>query len=271
MKLSDPAAVSELSRDEMVKAMKERRDFVLSNFRILRRVDPNDHYWKSFENLEDYIRDGEIFETGMVQSWIGSNYAPKSILEIGTRTGGSLISLLSAYHSFDGVEIVSFDLWREYFSVTWLSRMLTRLRGSKDGRSNINISRKYMKHFDFLVRYFSTGKVRKNLKHFNIPTHQINFVSGDSKVTVPEYFRQNPGKKFEYVLVDGAHDEETALIDLQNVANYVAKGGFLVFDDIGPEGYKLGKVWDSFKSQFAEEFDFYEVYHRKGVAWAIKK
>ncbi|MEZ4826132.1 MAG: class I SAM-dependent methyltransferase [Bacteroidia bacterium] len=258
---SQPTA--ELSLEEMVRQIKERRDFVLSNFRLLRKVDPNDHYWKSFENLDEYRRDGEIFETGMVQSWIGSNYSPKTILEIGTRTGGSLISLLSAYHSYEGVEIVSFDLWREYFSVTSLSRMLTRLRGSADGHSNINISRKYMRYFDFLIRYFSTGKVRRNLRYFNIPTHNIRFVSGDSRVTVPAYFRENPDKKFDYILVDGAHDEETALIDLRNVADHVAPGGFLLFDDIGPEGYKLGNVWKTFSVEQQHNFNFYEVWHAK--------
>ncbi|MDX2246223.1 MAG: class I SAM-dependent methyltransferase [Bacteroidia bacterium] len=271
MALTPSTPATRLSREKMLEAIKERRDFVLSNFRILRKVDPNDHYWKSFENIGEYVREGEIFETGMVQSWIGSNYSPKTILEIGTRTGGSLISLLTAYNSYTGLEIVSFDLWREYFSVTWLSRMITRLKGSADGRSNINISRKYMQYFDFLIRYLSTGKVKRNLRYFNIPTNNIQFVSGDSRITVPEYFRQNPNKKFDYILVDGAHDEETALIDLRNVANYVATGGFLLFDDIGPEGYKLGKVWEQFRFEQKDNFDFYEVYHRKGVAWAIKK
>ncbi|MBU0756950.1 MAG: hypothetical protein KKF44_02705, partial [Nanoarchaeota archaeon] len=45
--------------------------------------------------------------------WIGCEYKPKRILEIGTRTGGSLISLLCTYSQNDFKkieEIVSFDL-----------------------------------------------------------------------------------------------------------------------------------------------------------------
>ena len=255
----------------MLEQIRSRRDFVISNFRVLRRVDPNDHYWQSFADLEHYRRDGEVFETGMVISWIGGYYRPKRILEIGTRTGGSLVSLLTSYQDFSGLEIVSFDLWREYFSVTWLSRMLTRLKGSADGKSNLNVSQRFMRPFSGLVQRLSTQKVRRNLRAFNLPADNIQFISGDSKQTVPAYFQQHPGKQFDYVLVDGAHDEPTALIDLQNVADCVAPGGFLVFDDIGPEGYKLGKVWDTFKAEQGDKFEFYEVYHRKGVAWAIRK
>jgi len=255
----------------MIQAIEARRDFVLSNFRVLRRVDPNDHYWRSFANLDQYRRDGRIFETGMVISWIGSEYRPRRILEIGTRTGGSLISLLSTYDSFEGVEVLSFDLWREYFSVTWLSRVLTRLMGSKDGTSQVNVSQRFMRPFSGLIKWLSTGKVRRNLRAFNLPTDMIRFISGDSRQTVPAWMAAHPGAQFDYVLVDGAHDEETARIDLENVVDYVAPGGFLVFDDIGPEGYKLGQVWDAFKAAHADKFDFFEVYHRKGVAWAIRK
>ncbi|GAB4411957.1 MAG: hypothetical protein OHK0039_17560 [Bacteroidia bacterium] len=257
--------------DTLIRQIEQRRDFVLSNYRILRRVDPNDHYWRSFEQLDQYVRDGRIFETGMVINWIGSQYRPRRILEIGTRTGGSLVSLLSSYQDFGGVEVVSFDLWREYFSVTWLSRVLTRLLGSRDGTSQINLSRRFTRYFSGLIQWLSTGKVRRNLRAFNLPTDMIRFVSGDSRQTVPQYFASHRGETFGYILVDGAHDEETALIDLRHVADHVAPGGFLVFDDIGPEGYKLGGVWEQFKAEQGDAFDYYEVYHRKGVAWARRK
>ncbi len=259
----------------MIPQIRERRDFFLNNARILRKKDPNDHYWRGFDDPSDRERGGELFETGMVLSWIGSHKRPKRIMEIGTRTGGSLINLLSTYSQADlrAVEIVSFDLWREYFSVTWFSRVLTRIKyGSQaEKKGQINISRKYTRYFDVIIKRLATGKVKKNLRYFNIPAWNITFISGDSKQTVPAYFGRRPEKQFDYILVDGAHDEETALIDLENVVNHVAKGGALVFDDIGPESYKLGPVWDTFKERHKDEFDFYEVYHRKGVAWAFKK
>jgi len=275
----DPSDVKEpwplpFDRETMLAQIRERRDFFLGNIRILRQRDPNDHYWRNFDDPAQQERDGQLFETGMVQSWIGSHLRPKRILEIGTRTGGSLVNLLSTYSrpDLEGVKVVSFDLWREYFSVTWLSRLLTRLKyGPQAGPgSQVNISRRYMQYFDGLIQALATGKVKRNLRHFNLPTDTLIFISGDSKETVPAYFKRHPEATFDYVLVDGAHDEETALIDLENVAPYVAPGGVLVFDDIGPESYRLGGVWDAFKAKHEHEFTFVEVYHRKGVAWAFR-
>jgi len=262
--------ITKLSEEEVIEEIKGREDFMLSNFRVLRKADPNDHYWRNFLELDAYIRDGEIFEPGMVINWIGSRFSPKTILEIGTRSGGSLINLLTPYRGYDDLDIVSFDLWKEYFSATWMSRVLTNIIGSADGKTQRNISQKYTRIFSGVIKYFSTSKVRRNLKYFNIPPDKIQFISGDSRVTVPDFFKKNPNKKFDYVLVDGAHDPETAMIDLQNVVDCIKTGGFLVFDDIGPEGYNLKEVWESFKKQHEDKFIFYERYHRKGVAWAIR-
>lgn len=114
-------------------------------------------------------------------------------------------------------------------------------------------------------------KVKKNLIFFKIPIDNIEFISGDSKIAVPDFFRKFPDKKFDYVLVDGGHDRKTASADLENVSSHINKGGVIVFDDIGPESYKLIDVWEAFKAKHNNEFDFYEKFHRKGVAWAFKK
>jgi hypothetical protein len=137
-------------------------------------------------------------------------------------------------------------------------------------RSHLNISERYTKYFGKYIQRKSTGKVRRNLKLFNIPSDKIRFISGDSKHTVPEYFSAHPEEKFDYILVDGGHDEFTALTDLENVASYVSPGGIVLFDDI-MDSYNLIGVWNKFKEIHKDEFDFFEIMHRKGVAWAIKK
>jgi predicted O-methyltransferase YrrM len=114
-------------------------------------------------------------------------------------------------------------------------------------------------------------KVRRNLSWFNIPVGIITFVSGDSKKTVPAYFRNNPGKHFDYILVDGAHDQETAFIDLQNIVDHVADKGIIVFDDISDLSYNLMGVWTRFKELHNNEFDFIEIECRKGIGIAFKK
>ena len=92
--------------------LSERERF-LQNARQLRETDPNDPYWQDLATPEKYMRDGRFLETGMLISWLGRTRKPKRILEIGTRTGGSLISLLHSYSADDQQkiqEVLKFDL-----------------------------------------------------------------------------------------------------------------------------------------------------------------
>jgi predicted O-methyltransferase YrrM len=262
-------------KDQITKEIVRTTPFVLNNFRLLRKIDPNDHYWSMFTDTDRLTINGVFIETAMVVSWIGNAFKPKTILEIGTRTGGSLIALLSNYQDFKNIEVVSFDLWREYFSATFISKKITRLKSRNKNNDeftgNINISEKKLRPFFSLIRNLSIHKVRRNLDYFNIPCSIITFISGDSKKTVPAYFNNHPGKKFDYILVDGAHDKETALIDLQNIADHVAEKGVVVFDDISDMSYNLMDVWIRFKELQKDQFDFMEIECRKGIGLAFKK
>jgi predicted O-methyltransferase YrrM len=249
------------------------KDMLRGSAAKLRTLDPNDNYWKEIEDLYQKAAAGNtlFLESSMVISWIGATRKPKKVLEIGTRTGGSLIALLRTYspQELESIsEIDSFDMWREYISTTPFSFILTKLTGAK---RNVNISERYTKYISRIIEHYSTRKVKRNLAAFSIPSKKINFISGDSKQTVPEFFKQNPGKKFDYILVDGAHDEHTALVDLENIADKVEKNGIVVFDDIAPESYNLIGVWNTFKARHAAEFEFFEIFNRKGVAFAIRK
>lgn len=173
-----------------------------------------------------------FFETYQVIAWAGLHIRPKRIMEIGTRNGGSLVQLLSMYHRYDGMQVVCFDLWREIGS---------------------------------------PRAVRCNLRRLNIPTEIVEFISGDSRKTVPAYKQEHPHMRFDYVLVDGGHDREVARADFQNVFDMIDSGGILIFDDIGPESYQLIDVWREFQAAHPEQFDWYEKLWRKGVAWAIRR
>ena len=264
-----------LDKNQITKEIISTTPFVLNNFRLLRKLDPNDHYWSIFTDTGRLTINGVFIETAMVVSWIGNTFHPERILEIGTRTGGSLIALLSNYQDFRNIEVVSFDLWREYVSTTFISRKITRLRSKNknenDIAGNINISEKKLKPFLSLIRNLSVNKVRRNLGYFNIPTNIITFISGDSKKTVPAYFGKYPDKQFDYIIVDGAHDKETAFIDLQNIADHVAGKGIVVFDDISDLSYNLMDVWVRFKELQKDKFDFIEIDCRKGIGLAFKK
>jgi predicted O-methyltransferase YrrM len=264
-----------LDKKQITKEIICTTPFVLNNFRLLRKIDPNDHYWSLFSDPGKLTINDVFIETAMVISWIGCTFQPKKILEIGTRTGGSLIALLTNYQDFRDIEVVSFDLWREYISTTFISKKITNLKSKNETKGeiigNINISEKKLRPFFSLIRNLSINKVRKNLDYFNIPSSIITFISGDSKKTIPFYFEKFPEKKFDYILVDGAHDKETAFIDLQNIADHVAEQGIIVFDDISDLSYNLMDVWTHFKQLQQDKFDFIEIDCRKGIGLAFKK
>ena len=247
------------------------KELLISNARKLTKLDPNDDYWHGLSDESILSRNGMFLETNMVESWIGATRKPKRILEIGTRTGGSLIALLCVYSKsdFEGIEeVLSFDMWREYVSTTPMATFLSKIMGKK---RNINISERFTKWVGNYIEKASTDKVRKNLAAFNISIEKIKFISGDSTIKVPEYFAKNPGKKFDYILVDGGHDVDTATKDLDNIVAHADKGGIIVFDDIMPESYNLIGVWDKFKEKNQHDFNFFEIHHRKGVGFAIRK
>jgi len=247
------------------------KDLLISNAKKLALLDPNDYYWKELSEQTGLVRDGMFLESNMVESWVAATRKPRRILEIGTRAGGSLIALLCVYSKSDYEnveEILSFDMWREYVSTTPLATFLSKLMGKK---RNINISERFTKWMGSYIEKASTGKVLKNPAAFNIPTGKIKFISGDSTITVPEYFAKNPGKKFDYILVDGGHTVDIATKDLDNVVAHVDKGGIILFDDTMPESYNLIGVWNKFKEKNRDDFYFFEIRSRKGIAFAIKK
>ena len=99
------------------------------------------------------------------------------------------------------------------------------------------------------------------------------FYQGDSKETLPK-FKETNTDKFDWILVDGAHDFGTASLDLENVVDLVAKNGVIVFDDISPTPDFLDNsmlpVWNEFKKRHFNEFKWHIDTFGKGTAWAKK-
>ena len=206
---------------------------VLSVMRVLKRVNPADAYYEAY--LGHAARQGDSFFDHYHLAWLwGAAKDPKSILEIGTRTGISLCQILSAMRSLEGVGVTCFDLFNDGF--------------------------------------ISPKLVEMNLKALNLNV-PVEFVKGDSAQTVPEYFKANPGKMYDYILVDGNHEKTAARIDLENVCDHVAPGGILLFDDIStaPGECGLRDVWEQFKSDHLGVFQYGEDYNGKGLGWAIRQ
>jgi predicted O-methyltransferase YrrM len=101
---------------------------------------------------------------------------------------------------------------------------------------------------------------------------QIEFVGGDSRQTVPNYFKRNPDIFFDLVTVDGDHSLEGAKTDLVNVMPRIKVGGALVFDDVSHQDHPgLREVWEETvrANRAYESYLFGEVGF--GVAFAIRK
>jgi predicted O-methyltransferase YrrM len=101
---------------------------------------------------------------------------------------------------------------------------------------------------------------------------KIEFINGDSKKTVPSFFKENNDLFFDVITVDGDHSIGGATIDLNNVIPKLKIGGILVFDDISSQEHSyLSDVWNK---QIKRRKDFYTFEYSDlglGVAIAIKK
>lgn len=132
---------------------------------------------------------------------------PEAYLEIGVRTGRSAAMLSSAAPD---CAIVGFDLWIQDYA----------------GMPNPGPR---------AVTGFLHGVGHRG---------PIEFVSGDSRTTVPAYFAAYPEAFFDVITVDGDHSREGARVDLVNVKERVKVGGVLVFDDISNASHAwLLDVW----------------------------
>jgi len=205
---------------------------IFNTLRILKQIAPSDTYLEAYK--WHYAKQKDAFmDTYHFMWYLGAIVKPKRILEIGTRTGLSIAQLLSATLDYDRIECIYLcDLFNDGLSTPEL--------------------------------------VIKNLNHLNIPTDKINFIVGDSLAEVPALMIAYPDLKFDYILVDGCHDKDYARKDLENAVKLIDKGGYIVFDDITPDGCALQDVWDEFKQNNLKDFIFGENHDGKGIGYARK-
>tara|TARA_B110000977_G_C10767370_1_gene373223 strand:+ start:51 stop:629 length:579 start_codon:yes stop_codon:yes gene_type:complete len=60
----------------------------------------------------------------------------------------------------------------------------------------------------------------------------IELIEGDSKLTLPNWLRLNKDIYFDLIYIDGGHDYDTALSDINNLVEFVRPGGYILVDDI---------------------------------------
>ena len=119
---------------------------IFHNLRILHGITPRDSYIENY--LWHFKQQGDqFFDIYHLAFWWGTYKRPKRILEIGSRSGLSLIQLLSAYTDFTDLRVCLCDLWN-------------------DGLCDPDL-------------------IKKHLSYLSIPI-EPEFYQGDSKETVPK-------------------------------------------------------------------------------------
>lgn len=100
-------------------------------------------------------------------------------------------------------------------------------------------------------------------------------VYGDSNISVPQYIKDNPGKKFDLIFIDGGHDYDIVNKDMENCLQLCHENTIIVMDDTifikGWEAdYTLGpsKVW----KEYLERNEIIQIesknyYMGRGMSW----
>lgn len=184
----------------------------------------------------DRFGDGWVYaDINTVLLGLARSLHPSNYLEIGVRRGRSMAMVASqAPHC----NFVGFDLWLQDYA----------------GMENPGP--------DF---------VRQELARLD-HAGQIEFIDGNSRQTVPSYFKRNPDAFFDLATVDGDHSMEGAEADLLNVMPRIKVGGALVFDDISNQDHpELREVWEKTvgANSAYQTYSFDEIGF--GVAFAIRK
>ena len=132
---------------------------------------------------------------------------PRVYLEVGVRRGRSMAMVAA---TAPGVDLYGFDMWAANYA------------GIENPGPEF---------------------VQSELRKFG-GRGRIEFVSGNSHQTLPDFFAKHPELELDLVTVDGDHSDEGALEDLKSVLPRIARGGAVVFDDVShPLHPNLYQIW----------------------------
>ena len=126
----------------------------------------------------------------------------RSYLEVGVQEGGSLSAVINAGMGVQ--DLLLCDTW-------------CRLHGGT-GRGD-------HRHIEFMLEELAYEG-------------EATFLDGRSQATLPKYIAQHRGATFDLSHVDGSHDHEDALMDLENVWRLTAKR--MVVHDVS-----FAQVWQA--------------------------
>jgi glycosyltransferase involved in cell wall biosynthesis/ADP-heptose:LPS heptosyltransferase/predicted SAM-dependent methyltransferase/predicted O-methyltransferase YrrM len=161
----------------------------------------------------DNIEHGRPFwNIHVALAFLADKLHPESYLEVGVRTGCSLLPVL---HNSTVKEIVAVDVWE----------------GDYAGMPNTK---------EYAAEQINTYKARTNRQC------EIEYIKGDSHKRLKELIRS--GRNFDLITIDGDHTESGAWEDLEDATRVLADTGAIVFDDIiHPSHLYLRKLVERFQ------------------------
>jgi ADP-heptose:LPS heptosyltransferase/peptidoglycan/xylan/chitin deacetylase (PgdA/CDA1 family)/predicted O-methyltransferase YrrM len=149
------------------------------------------------ESMEQHIENGSPFwNIHVALAFVGSRFQPRSYLEVGVRTGASMVQVL--YNS-SPVQVTGVDLWSGNYA---------SLPNALDF-AKMQIAR------------FQQGVGQQS---------PIELVQGNSHVILKQLIMQM--RKYELITVDGDHSDAGAMSDLEDAYLLLEERGIIVFDDI---------------------------------------
>ena len=184
-----------------------------NNFEIIKFLDqisePDLEFFKSYYKLisNSHNKYSSYIDLIKILHVISKLIKPENYLEVGVRRGRSL-SIVGK--NSPSCNMYGFDQWSENYA------------GLKNTGPEIAIER------------------LKKVNHHG----DVNFFSGDSKYTIPQFKKKITPVYFDMITIDGDHTYAGAKKDLLNVIDILKIGGYLIFDDTNSfEHPYLKDVW----------------------------
>jgi len=171
--------------------------------------------------MTENIEQGRAFwNIHVALAFLADRLRPQNYLEVGVRTGGSLIPLV---HNCDVKKVVGVDMWLANYSGLYNS----------------------MEYAAGQISRYKTATGKR---------FEIELIKGDSHSALKDLIAS--GRRFSLITVDGDHSEAGAWEDLQDAVELLGDEGAIVFDDIiHPAHLFLNGLVD----RLVEKYPFFQV------------
>lgn len=170
---------------------------------------------------------------------------PSLIVEVGVWKGGSVMTMANRLRELglDGA-VIAIDTWlgayEHWLTGDWLSHLA------------------FERGYPTIFQTFRANIVAANLQDYVVPMPLDSINAG--------HVLRHHGMQADVIHIDGAHDYQAVLADLQQWWSLLRPGGVLIGDDYHPSG----PVWPGVRQAFNEFFQTDALENSGGKCWISK-